>query len=146
MRKYILATAVAVSALLSLVPVRQLDAQGNTPRDFVPPKVFQSGGPTTASIQSSVEEFRAALGGINNVSNPGPLATGRREINWDGGGAATTVSPTPFTGFLQIGGGLFTTDGTGFVQAPLSGLAITFGNATYRHLPTLQVPAAFLRR
>ena len=134
MRKYILATAVAVSALLSPVPVRQLSAQGNTPRDFVPPTVFQSGGPTTTSIQSSVEQFRAALGGINNMNNPGPIATGRREINWDGGGAATTVSPTPFTGFLQTRGALFTTDGTGFVQAPPSGLAITFGNTTYQNI------------
>jgi hypothetical protein len=135
MRKYILATAVAVSALLSPVLVQQLDAQGNTPKDFVPPTVFQSGGPTTSSIQSSVEQFRAALGGNNNANNPGPIATGRREINWDGGSTTnttTTVSPTPFTGFLQTRGALFTTRGTGFVQAPPSGLADTFGNTTYQ--------------
>src|SRR6478672_11098800 len=50
-------------------------------------KVFQGAGPNPASIQSAVDQFRAALGGINNANAPGPLAGGRREINWDGGGS-----------------------------------------------------------
>jgi hypothetical protein len=84
------------------------------------------------SIQGSVDQFRAALGSPNNGNAPGPLAGGRREINWDGGGSsATAIVPTPFTGFLNTRGTLFTTSGTGFVQAPLSGLATTFGNPTY---------------
>ncbi|MEJ7713031.1 MAG: hypothetical protein WKF84_25110 [Pyrinomonadaceae bacterium] len=45
---------------------------------------------------------------------------GRREINWDGGGS-TTASPagTPFAGFQNTRGGLFTTPGTDFLQTPL---------------------------
>src|SRR5438552_13162705 len=36
--------------------------QDNTTRDFVPPTVFQAAGPNVASIQSSVQAFRDALG------------------------------------------------------------------------------------
>lgn len=134
MKKPMFWTAVAVFGLLSVmtsVAVRQADARGNTKNDFVAPIVFQAAGPTITSIQSSVDGFRAALGAPNNGNTVGPLAGGRREINWDGGGStATAVVPTPFTGFLNRGA-LFTTPGTGFVQAPLSGLATTFGNPTY---------------
>jgi hypothetical protein len=97
-----------------------------------PPAVFQAAGPSIASIQSTVDEFRAALGGVNNGNAAGPLATGRREINWDGGGStATSIVPTPFDGFLNNRGGRFTTAGNGFVQAPAQGLADTFGNPSY---------------
>jgi hypothetical protein len=94
---------------------------------------FEAAGPDAASIQATVDAFRAALGNPNNANAPGPLFTGRREINWDGGGVATTISPTPFNGFQNIRGALLTTPGTGFVQAPPSGLAAdsTFGNPTY---------------
>ena len=105
-----------------------------TGRDFVAPTVFQAAGPDLASIQNTVDQYRAALalGGDNNGNTPGPLTNGRREINWDGGGStANTVSGTPFNGFLINRGALFTTTGTGFVQAPLAGLATTFGNPTY---------------
>jgi hypothetical protein len=95
------------------------------------PIVFQAAGPTVAAIQSAVDAFRAALGD-NNGNTPGPLATGRREINWDGGGStATSPAPNPFDGFLGNRGARFTTLGTGFVQAPLDGLATTFNNPTY---------------
>jgi hypothetical protein len=94
-----------------------------------PPIVFQAAGPTAASIQSSVDEFRAAIGGVNNGNAAGPLATGRREINWDGGGStATSPGPTPFTVFLNTRGSVMETPGTGFVQATASGLADTFHN------------------
>ena len=94
---------------------------------------FEAAGPDAASIQATVDAFRAALGNPNNGNAPGPLFTGRREINWDGGGVTTTISPTPFNGFQNTRGALFTTSGTGFVQAPPSGLAAdpTFGNPTY---------------
>ena len=96
---------------------------------IAPPVVFQASGPNAASIQSAVDQFRAALGGTNNGNAAGPLATGRREINWDGGGATnTSVGPTPFTVFLNNRGGLMETPGSGFVQAPASGLADTFCN------------------
>jgi hypothetical protein len=107
-------------------------------QDFVPPIVFQAAGPTAESIQSSVDAFRAALGEPNNGNAPGPLDKGRREINWDGGGADdTTTDPvTPFNVFLNIRGAQFITEGTGLSQAPPSGgpqdgLAGLFDNPTY---------------
>jgi hypothetical protein len=103
--------------------------------------VFQAAGPTAASIQSSVDQYRATVGAPNNGN--GPLrVTGRREINWDGGSTineTTAVAGNPFSGFLITRGALFTTpDGTGFVQAPAGtdvspgGLAGLFGNPTYK--------------
>ncbi len=142
MKKPILLTAVAAFGLLSVmvsVPVCQAaHAQGNTPKDFVPPAVFQAAGPTKESIQSTVDEYRAALGEPNNPNGPSPDPhIGRREINWDGGGADTTDNPTtPFNVFLDTRGGQFTTPGTGLSQAPPSGgpqggLEVLFNNPTY---------------
>lgn len=93
--------------------------------------LFTGAGSNPGSIQSVVDGFRSSIGGINNGNVAGPLPGGRREINWDGGGQATTLSPTPFNGFQGIRGALFTTAGTGFVQAPVTGLATNFNNATY---------------
>ena len=66
--------------------------------------------------------------------------TGRREINWDGGGSTDTTTPpvTPFNVFLNTRGGQFTTPGEGLSQAPPSGgpqggLAVLFNNPTYGH-------------
>lgn len=93
--------------------------------------VFQAAGPNVSSIQSAVDQFRAALGGTNNGNTAGPIETGRREINWDGGGStATSLAPTPFDGFLTGRGARFTS-GSGFVQATPSGLADVFGNPSY---------------
>lgn len=141
MKKHMLLTVVAAFGLLSVmvsVPVRQALARDNTSKDFVPPIVFQAAGPTVESIQGTVDEFRAALGNPNNGNAPGPLASGRREINWDGGGAndTTTAPVTPFNVFLNTRGGQFTTPGTGLSQAPPSGgpqggLAGLFNNPTY---------------
>jgi hypothetical protein len=104
-------------------------------QDFVAPSVFQAAGPDAASIQSTVDSYRTALGITNNANNPGPLGSGRREINWDGGGSsATSPGPTPFTVFLITRGANITTPGTGFVQAPPSGMATTFGNPTYANI------------
>ena len=114
---------------LSAVPVLAQSDTANT--GFLPPTVFQAAGPTVVSIQNTVEQYRDALGGDNNDNATGPIPNGRREINWDGGGSATGVVGTPFIGFLLNRGALFTTPGTGFVQAPLNGLATTFGNPTY---------------
>jgi hypothetical protein len=121
-----------LSLVLSIAVLQSVWAQGYSGKDFVAPTVFQAAGPTISSIQGSVDQFRAALGAANNGNTPGPLASGRREINWDGGGSsATAIASTPFSGFLGNRGALFTTPGTGFVQASLSGLASTFGNASY---------------
>ena len=100
---------------------------------------MQPGRPA-ASIQGTVDEFRAALGAPDN-GNGGPQATGRREINWDGGGAndTTTAPVTPFNVFLNTRGAQFTTPGTGLSQAPPSGgpqggLAVLFNNPAYGNL------------
>jgi hypothetical protein len=131
-------TVIAAFGLLSmLLPVSQSAyAQG---KEFVAPVVFQAAGSTAASIQSPVDAFRAALGNPNNGNNPGPLASGRREINWDGGNPNvldTTAPVTPFNVFLNTRGSQFTTPGLGLSQAPPSGgpqggLAVLFGNPTY---------------
>ena len=126
-RKSVSVLAAASTAAL-FAPLGSVNAQVSADA----PVVFQAAGPNGASIQSTVDEFRTALGGDNNASNPGPLTEGRREINWDGlGSTATSVVPTPFGGFQLTRGALFTTPGDGFVQAPVSGIAETFGNPTY---------------
>jgi len=93
------------------------------------PIVFAAGGNNTvASILPTVASFQTAIGGINNASNAGPLSSGRREINWDGGGV-TTPSPvgTPMDTFLNTRGARQTTNGTGFLQAQAGDL----GDPTY---------------
>ena len=141
MKKQVLLTLVIALGLLSvLLPVRQAaHAQGNTRKDFVPPLVFQAAGPTAASIQSTVDAFRAVPGfETNNGNNPPPLdRSGRREINWDGGNpaiTATTPPVTPFTTFLTTRGSQFTTPGIGLSQVALSGLAGLFNNLTYEDI------------
>ncbi|MEL7354030.1 MAG: hypothetical protein AAF171_12435 [Cyanobacteria bacterium P01_A01_bin.116] len=47
--------------------------------------VFADSGANAVSITSTVEAFRAALGEPNNGNALGPVAAGRREINWDAG-------------------------------------------------------------
>jgi hypothetical protein len=141
MKKYALLTLVVAFGLLSTtLPSlsRSTNAQSNTTRDFVSPSVFQAAGTSVASIQSSVDAFREAVGNPNN-GNAGPLDTGHREINWDGAGGAdtsTTVPVTPFNVFLNTRGSQFTTPGIGLTQAPASGglqggLAVLFNNPSY---------------
>jgi hypothetical protein len=93
------------------------------------PITFQATGIDASAIQAPVDAFRAAIGEPNNGNAPGPLASGRREINWDGGGATTpSVVGTPFTGFLDNRGALLTTPGSGFIQASPADLALQFSN------------------
>jgi PEP-CTERM motif len=113
-----LAVAGAVVLALMLPTAAQAD-----------PVLFEASGANAASIQTTVDAFRAALGSPNNANNAGPLESGRREINWDGGGATVTAAAGPsFAGFQNTRGALFTTDGTGFLQAVLTDI---LGNATY---------------
>jgi hypothetical protein len=136
----LIVVSAALCALLMILPVQMpqtVQAQGNTPKDSVPVAVFQAAGPNAAAIQSAVDAFRVALGDPNGNA-AGPLASGRREINWDGGGGvdAVTAPVTPFNVFLNTRGGQFTTPGVGLSQAPPSGgaqdgLAGLFGNASY---------------
>src|SRR3984893_13696383 len=125
-----LAAFTGVTCLASAQPAL---AQSDDAKRFETPTVFQAAGPSAASIQSTVDQFRAALGAVNNANTPGQTS-GRREINWDGGSptnAATSLSGTPLTAFLNTRGANITTRGSGFVQAPPSGLADTFGNSSY---------------
>ena len=115
-----------------------LTVQDNTTIDFVAPSVFQAAGPSIASIQGSINAFRAALGDPVNGNTTMELPVGRREINWDGAAPtdATTPPVNPFNVFLNTRGAQFTTPGIGLSQAPPAGgpqggLAGLFGNATY---------------
>ena len=91
---------------------------------------FSAAGVDIASITPTVNNFRAAIGGVNNLNAPGPVGSGRREINWDGAAlpptTVTAPAGTPFNGFLQTRGALFTTPGSGFVQATPGGLDTFF--------------------
>jgi hypothetical protein len=149
MKKHMVLTLVAVFGFLSvmvLVPISQTaQAQGK----LVAPMIFQAAGPTAESIEGTVEAYRTALGEPNNANAPGPLAEGRREINWDGGGSDATTQPiTPFDVFLNRGA-QFTTLGIGLSQAPPSGgpqggLETLFGNATYGEIfSTFSAPRLF---
>ena len=127
------AVSLAMAVLLSIpVSGARADTEPSTP------VVFQAAGPDAESIQSTVDAFRAALGEPNNGNEPGPIAAGRREINWDGGGGVDTTTPpvTPFDVFLDARGAQFSTPGTGLTQAPPSGgveggLAMLFNNPSY---------------
>ena len=144
MKRHVLLThALAFSLLfvMVLVPVgKTAQAQGKS-KELLPPTVFQAAGPTAESIQSTVDAYRAALGDPNNANNPGPLPSGRREINWDGGNppvdnTAPLPPVTPFNVFLNTRGGQFTTLGIGLTQAPPAGgpeggLEALFNNPTY---------------
>jgi hypothetical protein len=94
---------------------------------------FSVGGSSSASsIQSTIDAFRAALGDPNNGNNAGPLASGRREINWDGGGATmATMSGATLTAFQNTRGGTFNTPGTAFLQTPVTDAALTDIEPTY---------------
>ena len=130
------ATVIAAFGVLLMVLAVSETAQAQT--DQPTPLVFQAAGPDAASIQSTVDAFRASLGD-NNLNNPGPLQKGRREINWDGGNPNvldTTAPVKPFLVFLNTRGSQFKTPGLGLSQAPPSGgpqggLAVLFGNPTY---------------
>jgi hypothetical protein len=89
------------------------------PSAFASPIVFSASGSDATSIQATVDAFRTQLGAPNNGNTLGSLGSGRREINWDGGGAAApaTTFSSPMATFNSaptFRGGVFTTPGTGF--------------------------------
>ena len=86
------------------------------------PVVREGSGANAAAIQAVVDQFRADLGGANNGNAPGTQPLGRREINWDGGGATAplTLDPIPMTRF-SARGARFVTTGSGFA---ISGLPL----------------------
>ena len=87
------------------------------------PITFQASGADAASIQATVDAFRAAVstGGVNNGNTVGSLSDGRREVNWDGGGAAANATQfaSPMNTFNTGGttrGLVSTTPGGGFAD------------------------------
>jgi hypothetical protein len=79
------------------------------------PLVRQGTGTNAAAIQVAVDLFRTDLGNPNNGTTLGSQAGGRREITWDGGGAAAlaTQFPIPMLTFANRGS-VFFTPGSGF--------------------------------
>ena len=77
--------------------------------------VRSGAGADAGDILAIVNAFRADLGDPNNGNTPGSQGSGRREISWDGGGAAAqaTFFGVPMTTFANRGS-VFTTPGTGF--------------------------------
>ena len=117
---------IVLAAGVALVPV----LSGSSPADIF--TVTSVGGDATpGSIQTAVDSFRSAVGNPNNGNAPG-LSGGRREINWDGGGATTAaVSGATLDAFLNNRGARFTTPGTGFLQAPLNAPELLNINPNY---------------
>ena len=74
MKLPITSMTIAAFGLVSMVLAagQAAQAQNVPPATVTAPVVFQAAGPDAASIQSSVDAFRAALGD-NNANNPGPL-------------------------------------------------------------------------
>jgi hypothetical protein len=140
MRKQLVFSAVIALGTLSVLlalPAREARAQ----------VVFQAAGPDAGAIQGAVDGFRAALGDLNTT---GAQTTGRREINWDGGGSTATTPPAnPFDVFLDPRGARFTTPGVGLSQAPPAGgaqggLAVLFDNPAYEtDFGTFSAPRLF---
>ena len=128
MRSVLKAVAVGLAAVVLAVPT---GATAFT--------IFSDSGANAAAITDTVDAFRAALGNPNNANNAGPLANGRREINWDGGGPPVidgTAPVTPFTVFQNTRGATFTTPGTGLTQAAATGglLSLDLINPQYAAL------------
>ncbi|HEY5810780.1 MAG TPA: PEP-CTERM sorting domain-containing protein [Povalibacter sp.] len=83
------------------------------------PITFSAAGSNAASIQSTVDTFRAALGGPDNGTAAGTQPSGRRELDWDfhTTGTVTFTSPTT-SNFFEGHGAVLTTPGTGFLIFP----------------------------
>ena len=94
--------------------------------------IFSASGPDPASVQPTVDAFRAGLGTLNpNVA--GSLGIGRREINWDGVPDALSAPnnlPADFFNVNSPRGVVFSTPGTGFQvsSTAASGTPVEFGN------------------
>ncbi|MGE0362481.1 MAG: hypothetical protein AB7H93_15270 [Vicinamibacterales bacterium] len=101
------------------------------------PVVREAAGANAAAIQAAVDQFRADLGGANNGNAAGTQPGGRREINWDGGGAGAPLAldPVPSTRF-SARGAKFVTTGTGFALSGLPSPEFGETNATYPALFT----------
>ncbi len=106
------------------------------------PIVLSAAGANAATIQGTVDAFRAALGTLNpNVA--GSFGSGRREINWDGvpdGFSAPNNLPGNFFNVNSPRGVELTTPGTGLQVSANSAVApVAFGNINANY-PILFAP------
>jgi hypothetical protein len=101
-------------------------------------------GPSPASIQAAVDQFRVDLGSANNGVG-GTFPSGHREINWDG--VPDTVSapnnfPANFFNSNSPRGAVFSTPGSGFQVSAKSGnptvTALRFGNINPNYINDFQ--------
>lgn len=97
-------------------------------------------GPTPASIQAAVDQFRADLGQNNGIGNS--FVSGRREINWDGvpnGASSPNALKADFFNFNSPRGAMFSSTTGPFVDGinaqpfqvsanAASGVPVRFGN------------------
>lgn len=77
---------------------------------------FTASGDNAAAIQTTVDNFRNALGTNNGVG--GSFGSGRREINWDGvpaGFSDPNFMPANFFNVNSPRGAVFSTPGSGFL-------------------------------
>ena len=80
------------------------------------PVVREAAGPSTASIQAAVDQFRADLGGVLQPNNGQTFDAGRREINWDGVPdqfTSPSAMPADFFNINSPRGVILETPGTG---------------------------------
>jgi len=110
-----LANAVAPALLVAA------SAAGPAQAGFI---TFESVGANPGAITPTRDDFRTAVGGGTLAGVNGSFGGTRREINWDGVGAAAS-DPNPFPGntFL-IRGAVFSTPGTGFLVSANAGGAV----------------------
>ncbi len=76
-------------------------------------QIITDTGNTPADIDGAVTAFQAALGDPNNGNAPGPIANGRRQINWDAGVVPFDM-PGDFFNTTVPRGAEFSTPGSGF--------------------------------
>ena len=96
------------------------------------PLTFSASGSNPASIQATVDAYRADLGTLN-ANAAGSFGSGRREINWDGvldGFSAPSQLPANFFNVNSPRGVVFTSGGGGFEvsSTAASGVPVRFGN------------------
>ena len=76
-------------------------------------EIIQGTGSAPADIADEISTFQAALGDPNNGNAPGPIADGRRQINWDAGIVPFDM-PGDFFNTTVPRGAEFSTPGSGF--------------------------------
>jgi hypothetical protein len=73
----------------------------------------------SGAVEARIPEFAAAIGGVDNKGEPGPLPTGRRQINWDGVPAQFLNTPDFPADFFK---------GRGLVYGGSTGLRVSDNN------------------